>query len=380
MTARGFTRICRREGSRSSLAPPNASIPLSRSVADTSPQPPNHPDPPRRGRLDDHSAQSAVLLRRRLLGDLVPRGLVAGLLSVEFFGGASGTGGMALAQGGTGGNGNMMFKPGGAGGTMTSSGGPGGKLMVLRNGNEDTYPGTPGDGGMAQFLEGIGGNGFDDCLVGDIKPGGNGGKGGDGNGGDGAPGQGFDGSNKGASNGVFLFGGTGEGGNGGDGVMPGAKGVGGTDAIVAMGMRSDDGPVFEDGADGNPCDKGPLDTGISLMSAPDGHDHYIGLLGLGTLTLRQLPNGAVEITGSPPWVNLTGTIIFVAALNAWEIIASGTGDVMGPATYRFNGTATVGENGRVTGFTGTVTVETTGLPGPGATTYSLTATMPMPSQ
>ncbi len=72
MTARGFTRICRREGSRSSLAPPNASIPLSRSVADTSPQPPNHPDPPRRGRLDDHSAQSAVLLRRRLLDDSGP--------------------------------------------------------------------------------------------------------------------------------------------------------------------------------------------------------------------------------------------------------------------------------------------------------------------
>ena len=46
----------------------------------------------------------------------------------------------------------------------------------------------------------------------------------------------------------------------------------------------------------------------------------------------------------------------------------------------FTGTATVGENGRVTGFGGTVTVETTGLPGSGSTTYSPTATMPMPSE
>jgi len=315
-----------------------------------------------------------------VLGDLVPRGLVAGLLSVEFFGGASGTGGMAFVQGGDGGEGNMNFPKGGDGGTMAASGGPGGKLTVLRNGNEDTYPGTPGNGGKAEYWEGLGGNGFNDCLVGGIQPGGNGGKGGDASGGDGAPGQGFDGSNKGSSNGVFLAGSIGSGGAGGDGVMPGALGAGGMDGIVAMGMRDEDGVPFEDGIDGNPCNKGPLDTAISLMSDPDGHEDYIALLGLSTLTLVQLPNGAVQITGSPPWVNLTGTIIFVAALNAWEIRVTGTGDVMGPASYNFTGTATVDENGRVTGFTGTVTVDTTGLPGSGSTTYSLTATMPMPSE
>ncbi|GMR13982.1 MAG: hypothetical protein BMS9Abin29_2209 [Gemmatimonadota bacterium] len=317
---------------------------------------------------------------KAVLGDLVPRGLVAGLLSVDFLGGASGAGGMAFAQGGEGGAGNMLFPKGGDGGTMAATGGAGGKLTVLRNGNQDTYPGTPGNGGRAEYSEGEGGSGFNDCLVGDIQPGGNGGKGGDASGGDGAPGRGFDGSNKGSSNGVFLAGSIGSGGDGGDGVMPGSLGAAGMDGIVAMGMRDQDGVPFEDGIDGNPCDKGPLDTAISLMSDPDGHEDYIALLGLGNLTLVQLPNGDVKITGSPPWVNMTGTIIFVAALNAWEIIVTGTGNVMGPASYNFTGTATVGGNGRVTGFTGTVTVDTTGLPGTGSTTYSLTATMPMASE
>lgn len=316
---------------------------------------------------------------KSVLGDLIPRGLAGGLLDVDFTGGSSGTGGMALVQGGIGGNGNMMFPKGGDGGTVTAQGGPGGKLMVLRNGNEGTYPGTPGDGGMAHFLEAQGGAGFNDCVVGDIKPGGNGGKGGDASGGDGVAGQGFDGSNMGVSKGVLLSS-VSNGGAGGDGVEPGNGGDPGSDGIVAIGTRDDDGSSFEEGPDGDPCNK-PLDTAISIGSDPSGHETYIKLLNIGQLTLVQLPNGAVQITGPAPWVNLTGTMIFVAALDAWEINVSGDAAINPPpgATghYNFNGTVTLDSDGRVIGFSGTVTVEASGLTesGPVTTTYTLTATM-----
>ncbi len=83
---------------------------------------------------------------------------------------------------------------------------------------------------------------------------------------------------------------------------------------------------------------------------------------------------------------MTGTIIFVAALDAWEIRVTGDAPLNPPgggasAHYNFTGTATLDANGRVTGFMGTLRVESTGLIGPAnsPTTYSLTATMPMPS-
>ena len=303
-----------------------------------------------------------------LFGDLIPRG-IGFTGSVEFSGGGSGEGGEALAQGGSGGNGNEEFPDGAKGGTMNSWGGHGGKLQVKENRNEDTYPGAPGDGAMATLIEGPGGNGWDDCVVGNIKAGGKGGAGGDGFGSDGNAGQGFDGSNMGTSKGVLIWAGTGNGGWGGDGVEPGTGGPGGTNGVTSMGPLQDEGS-FEPGPDGSECDK-PLTSTISVISDPDSHEMILNLTSVGTLVLELLPGNDLRVTGSTPWVDLDGFVVFSAILQAWTFNVQGTSE---GRTYTLTGELTLDEDGRAIGFTGTLQVD---VPMYDPVTYSVTGTMSM---
>ncbi len=164
--------------------------------------------------------------------------------------------------------------------------------------------------------------GWSDCVVDNIKPGGKGGTGGDAFGSDGNPGQGFDGSNKGSSNGVFIWGGTGNGGNGGDGVEPGTGGPGGTNAVTSMGPLDDEGG-FEPGSDGSECNKS-LTSSISVQSDPDDHEYTLNLTSVTGLVLELQPDNGLRVTGSPPWVNLEGFVVFSAILQAWTFNVQGT--------------------------------------------------------
>ena len=281
-------------------------------------------------------------------------------------------GGESTAQGGEGGDGNELFPDGAKGGTMNSWGGHGGKLQVKENRNEDTYPGLPGTGAKAIFIEGMGGMGWSDCVVGNIKAGGKGGPGGDAFGSDGNPGQGFDGSNKGTSNGVFIWGGTGDGGNGGDGEAPGTGGPGGNNAITSMGPLDDEGS-FEDGSPGAECQK-PLISVISVQSDPDFHEYTLNQTSVTGLVLEFSPDNGLSVTGSPPWVNLTGSVVFTAILDAWTFNVQGTW--MG-WTFTLTGTLTLDEEGRAIGFTGTLQVD---VPMYSPAIYSVTGTMSMPAE
>ena len=160
---------------------------------------------------------------------------------------------------------------------------------------------------MAKFTFGTGGNGWVDCKE-EIQPGGAGGAGGSASGSDGAVGAGL---NPGLPGGVEVDN-AGNGGDGGDGEEPGDGGAGGTDGIANIGTRTNIGDNFEDGEDGNPCHSGQYQVQFSVLSDPGGHWPFLGYFSVSFIQIelsnfQEDGSSEITITGSSPWVTLTGT-------------------------------------------------------------------------
>lgn len=263
----------------------------------------------------------------------------------------AGRGGVARVRPGKGGDGSKEFPNGANGGDGFVTGGAGGDANILDN-RGNVYVGTAGDGGQAQVLKGNGGSGASMCMLPIPGPGGTGGNGGIITGTSGA--GGFRGaSQEGVGGGVSLGSGL-NGGNGGDGAGPGDGGSGGNDdVLVVIGASEIIEPWKEPGAAGNPCEFA-YDAGISVTSDPNGHEPFVQLTSVGGLTVRFGADGAITITGSSPWVELTGT---VSGDGSFSTQGRGTLAGYSGVLVTFAGTLSYDQDGNPTGISGTLTAD-----------------------
>lgn len=223
-------------------------------------------------------------------GRLRARGQVNGLDNITVTGGDGGAGGEATAVGGKGGDGSVAFPDGANGGAMQANGGVGGEARTRVDG---AIVGRSGDGGDIRVVNGRGGMGADRCSV--PLPGGNGGVGGSASG---APGAGGGGDNPGDAGRTTVAAGTGNGGDGNKGVGPGTGGPGGNDDDLMPGLgRTDEGAVFQQGADGLDC---PPPEPKQYRIAFEQIEHQSGSVPAGAQTLAlidtetQAAMGAIE--------------------------------------------------------------------------------------
>jgi Big-like domain-containing protein len=227
------------------------------------------------------------------------RGNVTGAANITLSGGDGGNAGVAVVSGGKGGAGNADFPDGAIGGAMSATGGEGGG--ALTSGLAGVPLGVGGAGGEAIFGGGMGGAGFNGCTANPQVVGGNGGAGGAASG---APGTGGIGFNFGSDGDATVAAATGDGGAGGDGTTQGTGGAGGSDNIVTplLGNRTDQGPNFQDGADGSPCNP----VLISFAGLPDAFTHEVGVtpcptvIGVITITNNTASDAEYSLSTSAP--------------------------------------------------------------------------------
>jgi hypothetical protein len=267
------------------------------------------------------------------------------------FGGLSpqgGEGGSANLYPGRGGQGSAQFKDGADGGDVAGRGGDAGPLTVFDNRGAGTYRGGGGSGGSLYigFVSGgygRGGDGWSDCVVGSIQPGGTGGSGGvvvAGVGGPSAQGTGFSGSH-----GEVQFADFGNGGDGGDGQDPGVGGAPADVALVLGAVGSLFTPGLQPGSDGTGCSYSLAPT-ASVTDDKNGHAPYIALAPSG-LTVTLDAEGAITISGDGNWVTVQGT---VDADGSFQTTGVGTVAGYNGVTVTFTGTLALDEGGRVAGI------------------------------
>ena len=273
-----------------------------------------------------------------------------------------GDGGESDAWGGDGGDGESEendeineHKHGAKGGEVTSFAGDGGSAGSGRG----------GDGGLAILRGARGGDGWIDCRLPPDLTGGDGGMGGNSSGGGGALGAGL---NPGVAGNVDTYdvSNGGDGGDGepdpGDGGMPGTNGIAGAPSrstspartVTEKGTSS-----FEPGEDGGPCKSGTYQISVSVLSDPGGHNPFIGLADVSDVQLVLSSDGTITISGSAPWVTVTGTRDPATG----EFWANGTGLVAGlpNVTVSMHGILTC-DNDMSTQYTMGVQGELFGIP------------------
>jgi uncharacterized protein YjdB len=208
-------------------------------------------------------------------------------------GGAGGVGGAATATAGKGGDGTTpMNRNGAEGGRITANGGAGGDALARDLAGVRIASG--GAGGAASYIGGMGGLGWNGCLVTPPVLGGNGGAGGSAFGRDGAGG---DGLARGVNGGV-TFNNVGNGGKAGDGAGPGTPGAAGTNGVAPQGTPTSAGRTFTVGDPGVDCTPPPppqlppqVEVRISFLFSP-------GLVTVGQYVWELLENG--EVVGQLP--------------------------------------------------------------------------------
>jgi hypothetical protein len=323
----------------------------------------------------------------RLIGDIVQGNPVSVPVDAD---GGGGIGGGAEASPGEGGGGNKPFANGAKGGDPRAVGGPGGDSFVQLPGG-GYLPG--GRGGRSTFRNARGGPGADDCSPADLFAGGNGGPGGNATGGLGAGGA--SGPSATAPDGKVVLTMVSNGGDGGAGAGPGVGGLEGTNGIVVLGQLIDDGASFKPGKPGNGCSF-PLNSTFVVASDPAGHNPFLNVTGINTVTLQFNPNKTftLQISGA----SLTGAVpqgsspapapggaplpATAAAVANIPISGTGGGTISGrTATATLtNGNLETDAQGKLTKLTGTFTFGVGGeLPGGQPVSYSLTATVPTPA-
>ena len=236
----------------------------------------------------------------------------------------AGDGGESDAWAGSGGDGESegspednALKDGAKGGEVTSFAGDGGNAGSGRGGN----------GGLAIFRDGRGGDGWIDCRLPQDLNGGNGGMGGDSSGGAGAGGAGLNAGSEGTGDTYDVS----NGGDGGDGEPTrGDGGAAGVDGIA--GAKTEQGAgSFEDGNPGGPCKGGTYIISVSVVEDLDNHAQFLGIPLSGEFDVMvTLPGegetlGEITVQGPSGWPPLTGS---------WnpetqEISLSGVGTVGG---------------------------------------------------
>ena len=161
-----------------------------------------------------------------------------------------------------------------------------------------------------------------------------------------------------AEPGDLIYGQVGIGGNGGDGLTPGSGGAAGTGDVLEPANVIGKASSFKPGTDGNGCDLA-AGVSISVTSDPNGHEPFILYTTISGVTLSPHADGTITLTSQDSrWVTLNGT------LSGDAFTASGTGTVAGYPNVgvSITGTLTRDANGRVTGFTGTITIDGSQLP------------------
>jgi hypothetical protein len=225
---------------------------------------------------------------------LTPIPNVTGAELVIMLGGAGGRGGNADARAGDGGNGSETFPDGGAGGAATAQAADGGASFARDW--QNTVTGLGGDGGIAIITGGNGGNGWNDCVPGNLRPGGAGGSGGTMQGRNGRAGLGSTAGVDGFLDVVDA----GNGGRGGNGSGPGVGGAAGTHTLVAAGVNA--GPFidnsFSPGDNGAGCTA--TITGVVLRTQPTIQPLLGIILAVGNLQSTTGEDGRYRITGVAP--------------------------------------------------------------------------------
>ncbi len=263
----------------------------------------------------------------------------------------AGNGGDALAIGEPGGDGSMEFPPGGLGPRMTARGGLGGVLNTNEASGTDVS-GVNGKGGLARFLGGSGGVGWNACEKGFFRKGGLGGTGGFLRGGGGSVGTTTPGRPPGLP-GETLVEGAANGGVSGDGIDPltmgGPKGT--NSLLPPDGTTAQITDSFEKGDDGELC-KFNFNVGITVKADgdPNGHEEFIELTTVGMIMAQLLPGGQVEFTsGSILWIKTMGT---VGANGSFSTSGVGTAAGIPGVPVTFNGTIVLDGEGKITEING----------------------------
>ena len=270
-----------------------------------------------------------------------------------------GGGGRAKAGGGNGGNGSEQFPDGGRGGDTEAFGGDAGAHNFIddrtgmRIGNVNGARGGGADLGINGIrFTGTGGAGWSDCRVGNLVPGGAGGRGATGiaSRGQHTPGMPV------AFEPRFLITTWGNGGNGGNGAGPGAGGGAGvtlggiTDPAAVVDEHT---PSLQPGAPGGGCATA-IEPAVSVSEDKNGHTPFIALAP-SSLTVSLGTNGAITITGNGNWISVTGT---VDADGAFTAVGSGMAAGFSGVAVSFEGTLTLDSEGRVAGIaSGTLTMD-----------------------
>ena len=295
-------------------------------------------------------------------------GTLTGLGNLALTTSRAGHGGRAVVRPGVGGNGNEAFPNGANGGFGAAEGGKGGEYVVMLM---DGSPGLAmgGNGGDAHGTFGNGGIGWSDCVVGSLQAGGSGGTGGNFTFLRGAAGVG------GASNGTIgshTASNAGNGGAAGRGVGPGAAGTAGTpfeDGTAASKVFTSS---FANGAPASGCAV-IHETSVSVLDDPSGHEPFIGMTAVTSLTVELGANNSITLTGSAPWITVTGTL---NADGTFALTGNGTAAGNAGTDVTFTGSVGLDSTGRIETVTGTLSVGTNGnLPTGKPADYTVTTTV-----
>lgn len=270
-----------------------------------------------------------------------------------------GGGGSGAAGGGNGGSGSEQFPGGGRGGDTEAYGGDAGEHNFyddrtgMRIGGANGSRGGSADLGISGIrFTGTGGAGWSDCRVGNLVPGGVGGRGATGiaNLGQHTPGMPVEFEPR------FLITTWGNGGNGGNGAGPGAGGEAGitlggiTHPQAIIDIHT---PSLAPGSPGGVCATA-IDPAVSVSEDKNGHTPFIALAP-SSLTVSLGTNGAITISGDGNWITVTGT---VDADGAFTAVGSGMAAGFSGVAVSFEGTLTLDSEGRVAGIaSGTLTMD-----------------------
>jgi len=242
------------------------------------------------------------------------------------------------------------------GGTATGVGGEAGAITIVDNRASGLILGKGIHGGDVRFgsdpdepdvptKSGGGGAGWSDCRVGNVESGGSGGRGATTLGMPGQPSR--KGTGREGDPGAWILSLWGNGGAGGDGVDPGAGGApADISGFLASSAPTVQQPSLQPGADGNPCAT-DMAANVVVTSDKNGHAPYTMYGSVSRLTAELGPDGQFQLSGSPPWVTLTGT---VSPDGSFDV--TGTGTVAGypGVTITMNGKLTLDSDGRIAGI------------------------------
>jgi hypothetical protein len=279
---------------------------------------------------------------------------ISGTITVS--GGQGGLSGFADATGGKGGDGVVIQnKDGAVGGGVNAYPGRGGNAEVKNLAGALVGPG--GTSNDAFFRRGLGGKGYNDCVL-PLTSGGNGGAGGPTAGGSRFGGTGAPNGADGVTREIVVA----NGGNGGNGFGPGKGGPAGANGIVGVGAAVVTPPVFTPGIGGTGCR-----FTVSLVVANDpspSHEPFVGYTGITFLdVLLDNETKFINFRDGSKWIIVSGP--FNPTTNAFQ--ANGTGIAAGytgvPATFTGTVNFTAGQlTGQVT-LNGSPNTPPGGLPG-----------------